>query len=69
MTICKYKQNYNLVVVFITKSVIMEKYCTYFCLALGTVFLGMSIFIAWKYLFTMGICYATAFMTTETREH
>ena len=55
--------------VFITNNVIMEKYCTYFCLILGTVFLVMAIFCAWKYFFTMTVCYATAFLTTETREH
>ena len=47
----------------------MEKFCTYFCIALGTVFLVMAFVVAWKYLFTCGICYATAVMTTETREH
>ena len=47
----------------------MEKYCTYFCIALGLIFLGMSFLIAWKYLFTSGICFGTALMTTETREH
>ena len=67
--ICKYMQNTLLVVTNITKSVIMEKYCTYFCLALGTVFLVLAFVVAWKYLFTCGICYATAFITTETREH
>ena len=47
----------------------MEKFCTYFCVALGTLFLFMAFFIAWKYLFTSTICYATAMITTETREH
>ena len=69
LTICKYTQiisgNYK----FITKIVIMEKYCTYFCIALGTIFLILAFVIAWKYLFTSGICYATAVMTSETREH
>ncbi len=67
--ICKYKQNKSLVVIYITKNVIMEKYCTYFCLALGTLFLVLAFVVAWKYLFTCGICYATALVTTETREH
>ena len=62
-------QNTLLVVTNITKSVIMEKFCTYFCLVLGTVFLVLAFVVAWKYLFTCGICYATAFITTETREH
>lgn len=56
-------------VIIITESVIMEKYCVYFCLVLGTVFLVMAFLIAWKYLFSMGLCYATAFLATETREH
>ena len=47
----------------------MEKCCTYFCLVLGTVFLVMAFAIAWKYLLTSGICYGTALLTTETREH
>lgn len=67
--ICKYRQNTLLMVTNITKSVIMEKFCTYFCLALGTVFLVMAFVVTWDYLFTSGICYATAFVTTETREH
>ena len=41
----------------------------YFCLVLGTVFLVMAFLIAWKYLFSMGLCYATAFLATEIREH
>ena len=47
----------------------MEKFCTYFCVALGTIFLLMAILVAWKYLFSSGICFATALLTTETREH
>jgi len=47
----------------------MEKYCVYFCISLGTVFLVMALVFAWKYLFTMLICYATAFLASETREH
>ncbi len=47
----------------------MEKYCTYFCIALGVVFLFMAFLIAWKYLLTSGVCFGTAIMTTETREH
>ena len=67
--ICKYRQNLLSVVINITKNVIMEKFCTYFCLALGTVFLVLAFVVAWKYLFSCGICYATAVITTETREH
>ena len=47
----------------------MEKFCTYLCVALGTIFLVLAFVVAWKYLFTSGICFATAVMTTETREH
>jgi hypothetical protein len=69
--ICKYKYRQNNFIGGnnITKNVIMEKFCTYFCIALGTVFLIMAFAIAWKYLFSCGICYATAVITTETREH
>ena len=66
---CKYTENISNCYRNITKFVIMEKFCTYFCVALGTVFLVLGFVIAWKYLFTSGICYATAVMTTETREH
>ena len=59
----------SIVVIIITESVIMERCCVYFCLVLGTVFLVMAFLIAWKYLFSMGLCYATAFLATETREH
>ena len=47
----------------------MEKFCTYFCLALGTVYLVMAFVAGWNYLYSSGICFATAFITTETREH
>lgn len=47
----------------------MEKICSYFCLALGTLCLVLALFYTWKYFFTMGICYATAILVTEKREH
>ena len=47
----------------------MEKFCVYFCITLGTVFLALAIIFAWKYLFSCGLCYATAILASETREH
>ena len=47
----------------------MEKFCTYFCLTLGTIFLVLALFYASKFFFTMGVCYATAVLVTEKREH
>ena len=47
----------------------MEKYCTFFCVLLGIIFLFMSLMTQWEYLVTSGICFGTAIITTETREH
>ena len=47
----------------------MEKACTIFCILLGTAFLVVSIFISWCYLISTGVCFATAILTTEDREH
>ena len=47
----------------------MEKACTIFCLALGTICLVAALLGTWQYLISTGICYATAALTTEEREH
>ena len=47
----------------------MEKACTIFCIVLGTVFLVISFLDTWYYLISTGVCYATAVLTTEDREH
>ena len=57
-------------VVFITISVFfMEKVCSIICVALGTIFMVMALLVTWRYLVTVGICYATAFLITEEKEH
>ncbi|MDE5732931.1 MAG: hypothetical protein K2H95_07890 [Bacteroidales bacterium] len=45
----------------------MKKVCFGACIALGTVFLVMAICGAWKYLFTTGVCYATAVLVSEDK--
>lgn len=47
----------------------MEKACTIVCIVLGTVFLVAALLGTWYYLITTGVCYATAILTTEDREH
>jgi len=47
----------------------MEKICSIFCIVLGTIFMVMAILGTWQCLVTMGICYATAFLVTEEKEH
>ena len=47
----------------------MEKVCSIICVALGTIFVVMSLLITWRYFITVGICYATAFLVTEEKEH
>ena len=47
----------------------MEKACTIFCIALGTIFLVVALLSTWHYLISTGICYAMAALATEEREH
>jgi len=47
----------------------LEKVSFLICFTLGTVFLLMGVFGPWRYLVLMGICYISAFMVTEEREH
>lgn len=47
----------------------MEKVCSIFCIVLGTVFLVAALCGELKCFVTMGICYATAFLVTEKKEH
>lgn len=47
----------------------MEKVCSIICVALGIIFMVMALLITWRYLVTVGICYATAFLITEEKEH
>lgn len=48
----------------------MEKICSMICLLVGTVFLVMALFGAWRYFFTMGLCYAVAVMVyDDNKEH
>ncbi|MCX4337120.1 MAG: hypothetical protein OSJ42_08810 [Bacteroidales bacterium] len=45
----------------------MKKLCFGACIVLGTVCLIVALFGAWKYLFTTGICYATAVLVSEDK--
>ncbi len=46
----------------------MERICSIMLFAAGTVFLLMALFGAWRYLFTMGICYAAGLLFHEVDE-
>ena len=43
----------------------MERICSNILFAVGTVFLFMALFGAWRYFFTMGICYAAGILFRE----
>lgn len=43
----------------------MERICSIILFAVGTVFLFMALFGAWRYFFTMGICYAAGILFRE----
>ena len=43
----------------------MERICSIILFAVGTVFLLMALFGAWRYFFTMGICYAAGILFRE----
>ncbi len=43
----------------------MEKVIAIICFVAGTAFLLAAIFIAWRYFFTMGICYAAGILVNE----
>ena len=43
----------------------MEKTIAFICFLAGTAFLVAAIFIAWRYFFTMGICYAAGILVNE----
>lgn len=46
----------------------MERICSVILFAVGTVFLLMALFGAWRYFFTMGVCYAAGFLFREVDE-
>ena len=48
---------------------VMEKTCSIACLVLGTAFLVAACVSTWCYFVPMSICYATAVLATEDREH
>ena len=43
----------------------MERICSIILFAVGTVFLFMALVGAWRYFFTMGICYAAGILFRE----
>lgn len=43
----------------------MERVCSVILFAAGTVFLFMALFGAWKYFFTMAVCYAAGILVRE----
>lgn len=47
------------------KLVVMEKVCSVICFLVGSVFLVMALLGAWRYFFTMGLCYAVGIMVYE----
>ncbi len=47
----------------------IEKISFMVCFTLGTIFLLMGIFGPWRYLVLTILCYLSAFMVTEEREH
>ncbi len=47
----------------------MQKVCIVLCVILGTIFLVVALLGTWRYFVTTGICYATAFLITEEKEH
>lgn len=46
----------------------MERICSIILFTAGTVFLLMTLFGAWRYFFTMGICYAAGLLFREVGE-
>ena len=46
----------------------MERICSVILFAVGTVFLLMALFGAWRYFFTMGVCYAAGLLFREVGE-
>lgn len=46
----------------------MERICSIILFAAGTVFLLMALFGAWRYFFTMGICYTAGLLFREVGE-
>lgn len=50
------------------KNCTMENVSAAILFVLGTVFLFLSIFEAWMYLFTMVVCYAAAILVKDLKE-
>lgn len=46
----------------------MERICSIILFAVGTIFLLMALFGAWRYFFTMGVCYAAGLLFREVGE-
>lgn len=47
----------------------MEKTCSIACVVIGTAFLVAALVGTWCYFVPMSICYATAVLATEDKEH
>ncbi|MBQ8810935.1 MAG: hypothetical protein IJZ70_01310 [Bacteroidales bacterium] len=45
----------------------MEKICTVACVLVGTIFLIVALFGAWRHLITMTVCYAAAVMISDEK--
>lgn len=45
----------------------IEKACSLFCYAAGTVFLILALCGAWRHFFTMSICFTTGLMIAEDK--